>query len=81
MFVFPCRSPLCRSQYTDQIQKQFEDTDITLSAITLLSPELKGQLSSFSGKANNLNSTAITQQVGVIHGLTCICVHFYCTSM
>ncbi|AWP14029.1 putative prominin-1-A-like [Scophthalmus maximus] len=51
------------SKYTDQIQKQFEDTDITLSAITLLSPELKGQLSSFSGKANNLNSTAITQQI------------------
>uniref|UniRef100_A0A3B4WH53 Prominin 2 n=1 Tax=Seriola lalandi dorsalis TaxID=1841481 RepID=A0A3B4WH53_SERLL len=51
------------SKYTEQIRQQFEDTDITLSAITLLSPEVKKQLSSFSADAQSFDSTAITQQV------------------
>uniref|UniRef100_A0A3B4VL67 Prominin 2 n=1 Tax=Seriola dumerili TaxID=41447 RepID=A0A3B4VL67_SERDU len=66
------------SKYTEQIRQQFEDTDITLSAITLLSPEVKKQLSSFSADAQSFDSTAITQQVGVIHGgytYLCMCFH------
>ncbi|XP_022619372.1 prominin-1-A-like [Seriola dumerili] len=54
------------SKYTEQIRQQFEDTDITLSAITLLSPEVKKQLSSFSADAQSFDSTAITQQVNNI---------------
>ncbi|XP_071336779.1 prominin-2 [Trachinotus anak] len=54
------------SKYTDQIQQQFESTDITLSAITLLSPEVKNKLSSFSTKAQSFDSTAITQQMNNI---------------
>ncbi|XP_070772118.1 prominin-2 isoform X2 [Enoplosus armatus] len=50
------------SEYTELIQQYFENTDITLSTVTLLSPEVKNQLSSFSTKAKDLDSAAITQQ-------------------
>lgn len=52
------------TQYTDQIQQQFDSVDINLSAITVLSPEIKNQLSNFSAKTDSFDSAAITQQVG-----------------
>ncbi|XP_034464377.1 prominin-2 [Hippoglossus hippoglossus] len=54
------------SKYTEEIKEQFENTDIPLSTITLLSPEVINQLSSFSSKANGLDSSAITQQINNI---------------
>ncbi|XP_060943228.1 prominin-2 [Limanda limanda] len=51
------------SKYTEQIKREFENTDIPLSTINLLSPEVKNQLSSFSSKAKGLDSSAITQQI------------------
>ncbi|XP_044069096.1 prominin-2 [Siniperca chuatsi] len=54
------------SKYTEQIQQHFENTDITLFTVTLLSPEVKNQLRSFSTKAKNVDCTAITQQMNNI---------------
>ncbi|XP_070834327.1 prominin-2 [Chaetodon trifascialis] len=57
------------SKYTEQIQQYFEDSDITLSTITLLSPEVKSQLSSLSSTAQDFDSTAITQQLNNISSI------------
>lgn len=54
------------SKYTEQIQEAFENTDIDLSSITLLSPEVKNQLGNFSAKAKDFDSTAVTQQMNNI---------------
>lgn len=54
------------TQHTEKIKQQFENTDISLSTITLLSPEIKDKLKSFSAKAD-FDSTAITQKVGIIY--------------
>ncbi|XP_035519867.1 prominin-2 [Morone saxatilis] len=51
------------SKYTEQIQQYFEDTDITLPTLTLLSPEVEKRIRNLSIKAQNFNSTAITQQM------------------
>ncbi|XP_070696693.1 prominin-2 [Pempheris klunzingeri] len=56
------------SKYTDQIEQLFEDTDVTLSTITLLSPEDKHQLSNFSAKAD-FDSSAATQQMNAIFSI------------
>ncbi|XP_018539764.1 prominin-2 [Lates calcarifer] len=54
------------SRYTEQIREQFENTHINLSTITLLSPDIQNQLSSFSAKTESFDSTAITQQMNNI---------------
>ncbi|XP_041645852.1 prominin-2 [Cheilinus undulatus] len=51
------------SKYTDQIQQFFDSTEITLSTLTLLSPEVKNQLSSFSSKAQDFDSINISEQM------------------
>ncbi|KAG7236379.1 hypothetical protein INR49_001076 [Caranx melampygus] len=54
------------SKFTEEIRQQFENTDITLSTITLLSPEVEKQLRSFSSKAQSFDSTAVTQKMNNI---------------
>ncbi|XP_032409572.1 prominin-2 [Xiphophorus hellerii] len=56
------------SKYTAQINKEFENTNITLSSVNILSPELIKKLVNTSSKAN-FNSTAITQQMDNILNL------------
>ncbi|CAJ1067613.1 prominin-2 isoform X1 [Xyrichtys novacula] len=51
------------SKYTDQILNYFDDVDITLSTLTLLSPDIKDQLSSFSGEADDFDAVDITPQI------------------
>ncbi|XP_054886258.1 prominin-2 [Poeciliopsis prolifica] len=51
------------SKYTAQINKEFENTNITLASVKILSPELTKKLVNISSKATNFNSTAITQQM------------------
>ncbi|XP_041866126.1 prominin-2 [Melanotaenia boesemani] len=51
------------SKYTAQVQQDFENIDITLPSVTLLSPEVKNQLSKLSAKAESLNATAFTEQI------------------
>ncbi|TNN71786.1 Prominin-1-A [Liparis tanakae] len=50
------------TKYTEQIQQQFDKADITLSSITLLSPEVQNQLRRFSNKATNIDTASVTQQ-------------------
>ncbi|XP_008280627.1 prominin-2 [Stegastes partitus] len=57
------------SKYTEQIHQQFENTNITLSSITLLSAEVKNKLSSFSTKAEDFDTTAVTQQMNNISSI------------
>lgn len=52
------------TQYTDQIQENFDKADITLSNITLLSTDDKSQLRDFSTTAENVDFSAIAEQVG-----------------
>lgn len=57
---------LSYTQYTEEIEQQFENTDITLPDFTFLTPEDKNQLSSFSTKAKNADFNSVTQQVGIV---------------
>ncbi|KAM7408753.1 hypothetical protein PAMA_002471 [Pampus argenteus] len=57
------------SKYTEEIQQQFENTDITLPTITFLTPEVKKQLSSFSTKAKNIDFASATQQMSNISSI------------
>lgn len=54
------------SKYTDEIKKNFEDADIKLSPVTFLTPEVITQLNSFSSKANDVDFTALVQQINSI---------------
>ncbi|KAM4607558.1 prominin-2 isoform 2-T2 [Polymixia lowei] len=57
------------SKYTEEIQQQFENTNINLSTITLLSPEVQDQLSSFSAVAKDIDFTTATQQINNISNI------------
>lgn len=57
------------SKYTEEIQQHFENTDITLSSVTLLSAEVKNKLLSISAKAKDFDATAITQQMNNISSI------------
>ncbi|XP_046886101.1 prominin-2 [Hypomesus transpacificus] len=51
------------SKYTEQIQQNFEGNDINLPTITLLTPETRSQLSSFSSMAKDIDFFVVTQQI------------------
>ncbi|XP_032397074.1 prominin-2 [Etheostoma spectabile] len=57
------------SKYTEQIQQLFENENINLATITLLSPEVKKQLGIFSNRATNIDSTAVTQKMNNISSI------------
>ncbi|MED6236017.1 hypothetical protein ATANTOWER_003245 [Ataeniobius toweri] len=57
------------SKYTARIQEEFEKTNVTLSSVNLLSPEIKNQLVNISAKATNFNSTAVIQQMNVVSSI------------
>nr|XP_020457426.1 prominin-1-A-like isoform X2 [Monopterus albus] len=57
------------SKYTEQIQQQFEKTNLNLSSITLLSPEVENQLRTFSTKATQINTTATAQSMNNISNI------------
>uniref|UniRef100_A0A8C2Z0F9 Prominin 2 n=1 Tax=Cyclopterus lumpus TaxID=8103 RepID=A0A8C2Z0F9_CYCLU len=57
------------TKYTEQMQQQFEDANITLSGITILTPEDKNLLRQFSSNATNIDSTAVTQQMNNISSI------------
>ncbi|KAM7385625.1 hypothetical protein PAMP_001700 [Pampus punctatissimus] len=57
------------SKYTQEIQQQFENIDITLPTVTFLTPEVKNQLSSFSTKAKNIDFASAIQQMSNISSI------------
>ncbi|KAM6922140.1 prominin-2 [Lycodopsis pacificus] len=57
------------TKYTEEIRQRFEDTNITLSTIALLSPEVKNQLRRFSNDASNIDSAAVMQQMNNISSI------------
>ncbi|KAK9541582.1 hypothetical protein VZT92_001614 [Zoarces viviparus] len=57
------------TKYTEEIRKHFEETNITLSTIAVLSPEVKNQLRRFSNIATNIDSTAVMQQMNNISSI------------
>ncbi|XP_047208101.1 prominin-2 [Girardinichthys multiradiatus] len=57
------------SKYTAQIREEFEKTNVTLSSVNLLSPEIKNQLVNISAKATNFNSTAVIQQMNAMSSI------------
>ncbi|MEQ2229523.1 hypothetical protein ILYODFUR_019741 [Ilyodon furcidens] len=57
------------SKYTARIREEFEKTNVTLSSVNLLSPEIKNQLVNVSAKATNFNSTAVIQQMNAMSSI------------
>lgn len=57
------------SKYTAQIQEEFENNNITLSSVDILSSDLIKQLANISDKATRFNSTAVTQQMNAISNI------------
>ncbi|MED6266255.1 hypothetical protein CHARACLAT_000234 [Characodon lateralis] len=57
------------SKYTARIREEFEKTNVTLSSVNLLSPEIKNQLINISAKATNFNSTAVIQQMNAVSSI------------
>ncbi|MEQ2188647.1 hypothetical protein GOODEAATRI_017119 [Goodea atripinnis] len=57
------------SKYTARIREEFEKTNVTLSSVNLLSPEIKSQLVNFSAKTTNFNSTAVIQQMNAMSSI------------
>ncbi|XP_010735887.3 prominin-2 [Larimichthys crocea] len=57
------------SQYTKEIQQYFDGANITLTTITLLSPEIKNELISFSATAKDFDFAQIFQQMNNISSI------------
>ncbi|KAF3708254.1 Prominin-1-A Prominin-like protein 1 [Channa argus] len=57
------------SKYTGQIQQQFDKTNITLPTITLLNPDVKSQLSSFTAMATKFDTPAIMDTMNSISSI------------
>ncbi|XP_074531224.1 prominin-2 [Halichoeres trimaculatus] len=57
------------TKYTDRIQSYFDDADIVLSTITLLSPESKEQLSGFSSKADDFDPVDLTSEINNVSSI------------
>uniref|UniRef100_H3C2H3 Prominin 2 n=1 Tax=Tetraodon nigroviridis TaxID=99883 RepID=H3C2H3_TETNG len=57
------------TKYSEQIQKNFEDTNITLSTITLLGPEEIRRLQSFSNTTKDVNFTEVTRQMSKLSSI------------
>ncbi|KAJ0067178.1 hypothetical protein NL108_012906, partial [Boleophthalmus pectinirostris] len=51
------------SKYTDEIKKNFENTNINLPTVNFLTQEVKDQLKSFSSKADNIDFETPVQQI------------------
>ncbi|XP_062376262.1 prominin-2 [Sardina pilchardus] len=51
------------SKYTEEIRQNFENTDISISTVNLLSPEIVAQLESFSGQAGSVNFNSAIDQI------------------
>ena len=50
-------------QYTEDIKESFENTDISIATVTLLTPAIVAQLKSFSDKAGSVNFNSAIDQV------------------
>ncbi|XP_030628291.1 prominin-2 [Chanos chanos] len=55
------------SKYTGDIEKQFENINITLPHLDLLSQSVRNELKSFSQKAANVNFSSISQQINTFY--------------
>ncbi|XP_056148016.1 prominin-2 [Lampris incognitus] len=57
------------SKYTEEMKQHFESTDIVLSSITLLSPEVQNRLSSLSSVSRHVDFNTVTQQINNISSI------------
>uniref|UniRef100_A0A4W5QN68 Prominin 2 n=1 Tax=Hucho hucho TaxID=62062 RepID=A0A4W5QN68_9TELE len=51
------------SKYKEEIQKHFDSNEIKLPTITLLTPEIRKKLHSFSDMAHDVDLSSVTQQI------------------
>lgn len=65
----PSHACVCHTQYTGEIQDLFDNTDITLATITILTASDRTQLEDFSSQATALDMSGVTEQVGCLSGL------------
>ncbi|KAK7140282.1 hypothetical protein R3I94_012785 [Phoxinus phoxinus] len=66
--VFDLNNMLNVSKYERQIYQSFEDANINIATITVLSPEVKSQLHNFSSSASTMNFSNIIQQINDVSG-------------
>ncbi|XP_051773753.1 prominin-2 [Ctenopharyngodon idella] len=66
--VFDLNNILNVSKYERQIYQIFEETQINIANITVLSPEVKSQLRNFSSSASTMNFSNIIQQINDVSG-------------
>ena len=62
-------SPPLASQYKEEIRQHFDSNEIKLPTITLLTPETRKQLHSFSDMVHDVDISSVTQQVQSV----CVC--------
>ncbi|RXN23591.1 LIM domain-binding 1-A isoform X1 [Labeo rohita] len=66
--IFDLNKELNVSRYTQDIYKTFEDAQINIANITILTPEVKSQLNNFSSSASSMNFSNIIQQINDVSG-------------
>ncbi|KAK9964413.1 hypothetical protein ABG768_005588 [Culter alburnus] len=66
--VFDLNNILNVSKYERDIYQIFEETQINIANITVLSPEVKSQLRNFSSSASTMNFSNIIQQINDVSG-------------
>ncbi|XP_014054469.1 prominin-2 isoform X1 [Salmo salar] len=57
------------SKYKEEIQQQFDSNEIKLPTITLLTPEIRKQLHSFSDMVHDADISSVTQQIKIISSI------------
>ncbi|XP_020350507.1 prominin-1-A-like [Oncorhynchus kisutch] len=57
------------SKYKEEIQQHFDSNEIKLPTITLLTPETRKQLHSFSDMVHDVDISSVTQQINVISSI------------
>lgn len=65
-------------QYTEEIEQEFANTDISLSNVTLLNPQTESLIGNFSSKAAAFDSAPAIEQVDIMSGLQWVTVHSHC---
>ncbi|XP_067276882.1 prominin-2 isoform X1 [Pseudorasbora parva] len=66
--LFNLNDMLNVSKYQTQIYQTFEEANINISNITVLSPEVKSQLYNFSSSAKSMNFSNIIEQINDLSG-------------
>ncbi|KAK2896787.1 hypothetical protein Q8A67_011275 [Cirrhinus molitorella] len=66
--IYDLNSELNVSKYTTNVYQTFEEAQINIANITILTPKVKSQLNNFSSSASSMNFSNIIQQINDVSG-------------